>query len=323
MIRRVAIIAAVLALLGAGLWWWLSRPRAEEGWLGYVEGEAIYVAAPVAGTLASLDVTRGGQVAAGQRLFALDPQANAAELARLAAAVAAAKAEVADLEKARQRPEEIAIIRARQDSARAELVRARQEYDRIAVLNRQGFATNAQLDNVRAAVRAADAALAAALSEESAGRLAGRADQIRAAQDAVVQAEAALAAQRRRGQEIAPVAAAAALVEQTYFNPGEWVPANTSVVSLLEPARIKVRFFAPEDAIAGLAPGTPVRVTCDGCAPFAARVAYVSPRAEFTPPVIYSERARGKLVFLVEARPDGDPARLRPGLPVEVFGPGR
>jgi hypothetical protein len=34
-------------------------------------------------------------------------------------------------------------------------------------------------------------------------------------------------------------------------------------------------------------------------------VRHVSPQAEFTPPVIYSIGSRSKLVFMVEAVPDG------------------
>jgi HlyD family secretion protein len=41
----------------------------------------------------------------------------------------------------------------------------------------------------------------------------------------------------------------------------------------------------------------------------------VSPRPEFTPPVIYSREARDRLVYLIEARPS---ARLNPGQPVDV-----
>ena len=49
-----------------------------------------------------------------------------------------------------------------------------------------------------------------------------------------------------------------------------------------------------------------------------AKISYISPRAEFTPPVIYSEKARSKLVFMVEAiLPEGTKP-LPLGLPVEI-----
>ena len=48
-------------------------------------------------------------------------------------------------------------------------------------------------------------------------------------------------------------------------------------------------------------------IGCDGCgAGVPATVSYVSNEPEFTPPVIYSNETRAKLVFLVEARPSVD-----------------
>jgi HlyD family secretion protein len=66
--------------------------------------------------------------------------------------------------------------------------------------------------------------------------------------------------------------------------------------------------------------GQAVRVTLDGTTNvYPATVNYVSPQAEFTPPVIYSQESRAKLVFMVEAtfRPAAA-ATLRPGQPVDV-----
>ena len=59
-------------------------------------------------------------------------------------------------------------------------------------------------------------------------------------------------------------------------------------------------------------------IACDGCAqPIAARISFIAPQAEYTPPVIYSVGSREKLVFLVEAWPD-DGIALNPGQPVDV-----
>jgi HlyD family secretion protein len=107
-------------------------------------------------------------------------------------------------------------------------------------------------------------------------------------------------------------------VEDVFFRPGEWVPANQPVLSLLLDDRIKVRFFVPEEQVPLYRPGLTVAVGCDGCGPpRSARIAYVSPRAEFTPPVIYSRGSREKLVFMVEAVPER-PSSLAPGQPVNV-----
>jgi HlyD family secretion protein len=76
----------------------------------------------------------------------------------------------------------------------------------------------------------------------------------------------------------------------------------------------------PQNRLAQLAPGTRVNVSCDGCpADLTATVSFVAPQAEFTPPVIYSNESRDKLVFLVEALPD-DATRqvLKAGQPLDV-----
>jgi HlyD family secretion protein len=64
--------------------------------------------------------------------------------------------------------------------------------------------------------------------------------------------------------------------------------------------------------------GANVAFTCDGCAKdLAAKISYVSPRPEFTPPVIYSRESRDRMVFLVEAQPEKADG-LAPGLPIDV-----
>ncbi|MFN5819573.1 MAG: biotin/lipoyl-binding protein, partial [Novosphingobium sp.] len=95
-IPKPLIGAGILALLGAAAWH--NWPAAEgESWLGYVEAETIYVAAPVSGRLAARAVERGASVVAGTPLFALDPETADAEAAGAAAQVAAASAQAVDL----------------------------------------------------------------------------------------------------------------------------------------------------------------------------------------------------------------------------------
>jgi HlyD family secretion protein len=107
-------------------------------------------------------------------------------------------------------------------------------------------------------------------------------------------------------------------VQQIYYRPGEVVPAGRPVVSLLPPGNIKIRFFVPETVLPRVALGADVAVHCDGCkADVPAKVTFISRSAEFTPPVIYSQEERSKLVYLIEAR-TGTPGELRVGQPVDV-----
>ena len=82
---------------------------------------------------------------------------------------------------------------------------------------------------------------------------------------------------------------------------------------------MKLKVYVPEPNFASLKIGTELDVRCDGCpAGLTAKVSYVSPDPEFTPPVIYSLETRQKLVYLVEARPDEGAAWLQPGQIVDV-----
>jgi HlyD family secretion protein len=316
----IMLLAAVLA--GAAFYAW-QKPRAkdDEAWLGYVEGESLYIAAPVAGTLAAMPARRGDVVSAMAELFTLNPVSSDAETNRLIAGLAEARARLDNLRQQRQRQPEIAVAQARQMSARAEVRRAQQERDRVARLAKDGFATKARLDSAEASLQVALASLAQTDAEISSGKMpSGRSDEVRAAQAGVSAAEAALLAQRQRRSEISPVAPQTGLVEQTFFNVGEWVPANTPVLALLPDSMRKIRFFVPQDQIASIKSGMHVRVGCDGCGSGGGDgvIRYIAPRAEFTPPVIYSERARAKLVFMVEAQLPDALRTLPAGLPVDV-----
>lgn len=317
--RQPLPILLLLAVLAGAAIWFLTRPTAPDPWLGYVEGEALYVAAPVSGTLASRPVERGGRVSAGAPLFALDARTADASTAQAEAQVAGAQASLSDLAAARERKPEIDVARAAEASARAQLVRAEADFRRFADLAAKGFASRTQLDAARAARDSAAASVAQAQAQQRSGELTvGRQMQQAAAAAQVQGAKAALAAEARRRQEIAPISPAAGQIEQTYFNPGEWVPANQPVVSIIPDDKRKIRFFVPQDKVAELRPGMAVRFSCDGCgAERTATVRYIAPRAEYTPPVIYSEHARAKLVFMVEAMlPVDKPLPL--GLPVAV-----
>ena len=319
--KRLPVLVLLSVLAGAAIWF-ATRSNAPDPWLGYVEGEALYVAAPVSGTLASRPVERGGRVSAGAPLFALDPRTADASAAQAAAQVQSAQASLSDLGAARERAPEIDVARAAEASARAQLVRAEADFRRFADLSAKGFASRTQLDAARAARDSAAAQVAQAQAQQRSGELTvGRAAQQAAAKAQVQGAKAALAAEARRRQEIAPVSPAAGQIEQTYFNPGEWVPANQPVVSIIPDDKRKIRFFVPQDKVAALHPGMAVRFTCDGCGEArAATVRFIAPRAEYTPPVIYSEHARAKLVFMVEAAlPVDKPLPL--GLPVAVSVP--
>ncbi len=177
------------------------------------------------------------------------------------------------------------LFKADLDMTLATLANARQTFDRAQQLLKTGAGTQKDFDAAQAALRQAEAQV-----NTSQTRLARR-------------------------SIASPVTGS---VEQVYFRPGEVVTASKPIVALLPPGNIKIRFFVPETVLARIAYGEDVKVNCDGCAAdFAAKVSFIAKSAEFTPPVIYSQEERAKLVYLIEALPE-NPANLRVGQPVDV-----
>lgn len=109
-------------------------------------------------------------------------------------------------------------------------------------------------------------------------------------------------------------------VFDTLYRQGEWVDAGHPVVQLLPPRNIEVRAFVPEREIGALHAGNQAKVFVDGVdAPFIGKLRFIFPQSEYTPPVIYSEESREKLVFMIEIDFDPETAvKLNPGQPVDV-----
>lgn len=322
----VAIAALIAVLLVTRDHWQqpvlsgLGIETDDRRYLGYVEGETSLMAPPVAGQLLERPVDRGSRVEKGDRLYVIDPALARAEVARAEAALAEARARHENLLTGK-RPEEQDVVRAQRREIEASLALAESELKRQGELLARGFTTRQAYDQAESKVLQLRARLASMAAQERAGDLAARRSEIAAAAALIGQNEASLDTAKKRLADLMPVAPEDALVENTFFNVGEWVPAGTPVVSLLPAARVKLRFFVPEEDVSKARIGRPVSFTCDGCpADLKASIVYVSPRAEFTPPVIYSQSARTKLVFMIEARPQPVPPQvaLAPGLPVTV-----
>jgi HlyD family secretion protein len=306
LLLAAAIIVAILLVPRLG------GPRTLSG---YVEGEPLYLAAPVSGRVVQMAVARGDEVAPGQRLFTVDPSQLSAQRDQATAEVAAAEAQAEDARKG-VRAVELAVYEANIAAAEAQAREAQANLRRVQVLARQGIYAPARLDDARATAQTAQAQVTAARRQRDAATLGARDDQVRAAEARVNQAHAGLSGAAARLADLSPVAPSAARVEDVFYQQGEWAGANQPVVSLLPYDRIKVRFYVPEQALSAYRPGGVVRFSCDGCAKgLTARIVFISPRPEFTPPVIYSREARDRLVYLVEARPS---VRLNPGQPVDV-----
>lgn len=292
----------------------------EDGVLqGYVEGETLRIAAPVGGTLSTLSVQRGDAALAGTPLFELESLREAQELAEAEARILTAEATLADLRKGK-RSEELAVVQAQLAQARAAAALSESQLARARELHTRKLAPPESLDEALSRHRQNLQRIQELIAQLDTARLPARAD-------AIARAEAELQATQARAEQVRwqltqkrQAAPEAGLVQDTLFRPGEYVPAGQPVVNVLPPSRIKLRFFVPETRLAQIKTGQTLSASCDGCgAPFPATVRFISPQAEFTPPVIYSRENRAKFVYLVEAWPKPEQAaKLHPGQPVDI-----
>jgi HlyD family secretion protein len=318
--RRFVLIIAICAAFAG--WWFLLRPH-DVGvveWQGYADADFVKVGPTQQGLLTALHVARGDRIVKGAPLFDQDDADDRAAADQAARMLAQARDQLANLQNG-GKPTEIEQAQANLADAEAARDKTQSDLTRNQSLLKTGAATAQIVEQEGADLRSANAkvlATQAALAQLRAPM--GRQDEIKAQASAVEAAQAALAMARWRLDQRHVVAPVGGTVADVLAQPGETLAAGAPVVSILPPENIFVRFFVPEPALAGVHQGDDVALLCDGCRPdLKATISYIAPQAEFTPPVIYSESTRGKLVYLVEARPKPDQASLlNPGQPVSV-----
>ena len=285
---------------------------------GYAEAEYRYLASPIAGTLQSLSVKRGDHVMAQSPLFALDAAPEADEVARLTAQHEQQLALIANL-RAGQRPDELAVLRAQAEQASAQLILSKAQWQRAQELGKQKLASTDQVDAARTQLERDQAREQEANARLRVAKLGARSDEVKAA-EAQLQAIAAQLAQAQwqLAQKTlqAPVAGR---VQDTLYQPGEFVAAGRPAVVLLPDDAIKVRFYVPQPLRPQLNVGKTVMLSCDGCAdPIPAEIRFVADNVEYTPPVLFNRDNRAELVYRAEAWPTTANAALFPGQPIDV-----
>lgn len=292
--------------------------------VGYVEGEYVRLGPIDTARIETVSVRRGERVAPGALLAELQADDARNAVAESEARLVQAQAQLANLLSGK-RPEEIAVIEATAVSAKAQEREAERALERRQDLFRRGVSTQADLDQAQTARDVAAANVRQSAANLAVARLAAREEEIKAAQNQVAQAQAALDQAKWRLGQRKLTAPAAGIVTDLIRHPGELAGPAAPALTILPDGAVKLMIYVPEALLFGTTVGTQLDVRCSGCPDgMTATVSYVSQEPEFTPPVIYSAQTRQKLVYLVEARPEGGPAtRLQPGQIVDVMLRGR
>ena len=286
---------------------------------GYVEGEFVYLSSSLGGKLTELKVKKGEKIRRGQHLFSLDHSLEKIIIAEAEANLNVAKSNLANLQKG-ARPSEIASIEARLAASKAGLELARKEYKRRQRLSKTSVTAEEELDKYRTNVDTLTHQVARIEAELATANMGARPDQIETARWTVKMAEAKLEQARWNLSRKIQYSPNDGVVIDLLHYPGEWVGPGVPVLSILPPENRKVRFYIPEPLVSSFQIGQQLHVSYDGAEEtVSVIISYISPQAEYTPPVIYSSNSRAKLVFLLEASVDPAQAHLlKPGQPVDV-----
>jgi HlyD family secretion protein len=286
---------------------------------GYIEGDYTYIASAESGNVNDLLVARGDAVELGDTLVTLDNQPQGDQLAQAQAQLASSQATLHDMTLG-ERPEEIEQIQANVEAMQAATIYYKSEAERYQNLSTQDYATKSDYDEAiyqygvsSAKLKGYEAQLALSYQGQREGQV--------EAQEEMVQANVANVAIAQWGEAqktlVSPVSG---IVNDTYYVNGEWVNAGQAIASVLSPENVYIVFFLSQEIIGGVKVGDEVSFQCDGCKnPAQATINYIANQVEYTPPVIYSEDMRDKLVFEVQASTAKKKALdFHPGQPVDV-----
>lgn len=310
--RPLVVLAAVAAALLVAWWAWseLAPQGPGEGFVGgngRIEATEIDVATRLPGRVEEIFVREGDFVSAGQALArmqvdTLQAQRAEAEAVRQQAehGVAAAQAQVA------LRQSDVAAARALIAQREAERDAARRLLARLETLSAEGAVSGQELDDHRARVRGAEAAVAATRAQAAAAEAAVTAAraQVTGAESSVEAAAATVARIEADLEDSILRAPRDGRVQVRVAQPGEVLGGGGRVLNLLDLSDVYMTFFVPSAAAGRIPLGSEVRIVLDA-APgvvIPASVSFVASQAQFTPKTVETQSEREKLMFRVRAQ---------------------
>ncbi|WP_336960699.1 secretion protein HlyD [Sphingobium aquiterrae] len=318
--KRILIIAAVIAIIGAG-WLWMQRGSRDGDALtlyGNVDIREVQLAFRQSGRVTQMPFDEGDHVEPGAHMATLDAQPFEEALAAADAAVAVAQA---DLDKLRRglRPQEIAQAQEALNQALAVARDTERNFDRQSQLLASGAASQKTVDAARTARDQAAASVKAARAAHSQAAEGFRKEDIAAGQARLAAAQAARAQAATALADTVLLAPSTGTIIARVREPGSMVVSQSPVYSLSLDAPVYVRAYVGEPDLGRIAPGMRVRVRSDSSdKTYQGQIGFISPRAEFTPKTVETTDLRTDLVYRLRIVVTNADAALRQGMPVTI-----
>lgn len=317
------VVLPVLLLVVAAIAFAVLRGRGGAGSLeatGTVEATDAALGFTVPGRLEAVRVDEGDTVAAQAPLAWLDRSETLGRRDQAAAQVAAAKAQLQELERG-SRPQEVATARAAAQAAADKLADAERDAGRVRSLRERNVVSQQDLDKATTALEVARSAKVQADEQRRLVELGPRSEKIAAARASLAGAQAALRTYEATLAQMEVRAPFPGTVTVRHREPGEILAAGAPVVTLLHRDDRWVRIYVPENRVGAVRIGQPARITSDTFRDrrYEGRVVAIASEAEFTPKTVQTREERVKLVYAVKVRITGDPGHdLKPGMPADV-----
>lgn len=287
---------------------------------GYIDGDLTYVASPFSGILEQLLVNEGDEIDAKTLVAELELEPQQSQQKQALFELESAQKTLENLKKG-ERATVVAGIEAEIARAESELALAKVRLDRTSTLYDKKLTDKDALDEATTQYNTRVDTLKQLKSKLEEAKLGSREDVI-AAQEALVQAALA------KVQELDWAMASKKLsapnqgkVVDIYYKQGEFVPSSRAILSILSPEHQYVIFFLPVAKTAQIKLSDEVWIDCEGCNKKAkAKITYISPKVEFTPPLIFSRQHHDKYIMKLHARiNDQDLSHFHLGQPVYVI----
>jgi HlyD family secretion protein len=269
---------------------------------GYIETRLVFISSPFSGELVKRYVKRGDLVKKGQLLFKLESFPELPEMESSKALLEQSLASLENLQLGKRAPylkQTEALIK----KAKSNVTFLEKELVRIERLSKRGYSERKTLDQSKNKLQVAQAELKSVEMRLKQLKLPARAHEIMRAEAKVKQMRYQLQKTAWKLKKKIVYSPLDGAVYDTYYHLGEQVPARESVMSIRNPHQNYLIYFLPEEEMSKINIGSKVKVLRDGFKNLLdAKVTYISPQAEYTPPVIYSDNTRAKLVYRIEAR---------------------
>lgn len=353
MLPLIGLVAIAAAVYSMG---WFRHDDKLQG-SGTVEARNIRVGSKIGGRIDKVLVREGDPVEAGQVLITFDDKellaslgqsrANAEKAERgyrpeeIAEARAAAEQARAEYEQRKNgyRKEDIDAAQADFDRAAADEVRTNLDYQRYSALAAKDLVPRQQADSAEANWKMAVALKANAQHKLDELKRGYRPEEIASTEaryrqtqatleklergnrhEDVDAARAALAYDEARYRERQVLAPSNASVEVLDVRPGDLIPPNTPVATLLERDQIYIRIYIPETIIGNVHLGQEAQIRVDSFPnqTFSGVVEQINQQAEFLPRNVQTREERVHQVFGVKVRIDDPSHRVLAGMAADV-----